>query len=126
MHTYKAKVVLPNGVSSEVNFQADSRLAAQLMLEAQYGKGSVWYVTEVPTYIHMPNISPAINTASASSFSDTLCGLLMCVVFVLLVVGGIAWYWAAGIAFGVGVVLGLLRRVREQLRDHLRVGGPLQ
>lgn len=40
--TYKAKVRLPNGSVQEVRVEADSSLNARSMLEAQYGKGSIF------------------------------------------------------------------------------------
>ena len=40
--TYKAKVRLPNGSVQEVRVEADSSLNARAMLEAQYGKGSIF------------------------------------------------------------------------------------
>ncbi|SKC07818.1 hypothetical protein SAMN06295937_10772 [Sphingopyxis flava] len=41
VHTYRAKVKLPNGSYQVVTVQADSTSNAKSMLEAQYGKGSV-------------------------------------------------------------------------------------
>lgn len=42
--TYTATVRLSNGSTQNVTVQADTSNKAQLMLEAQYGKGNVWGV----------------------------------------------------------------------------------
>jgi hypothetical protein len=40
--TFKAKIKLTNGSVQEVKVQADSFFNAKAMLEAQYGKGSIF------------------------------------------------------------------------------------
>lgn len=39
--TFKAKIKLSNGQYQDVTVQADNSVKARLMLEAQYGKGTV-------------------------------------------------------------------------------------
>jgi hypothetical protein len=46
--TYEARVKLQNGSVQKVTVQADSPFNAKAMLEAQYGKGSIFsFPTEV-------------------------------------------------------------------------------
>ena len=47
MNTYEAKVKGSNGMWTPVRVQANSRLDAQRLLEAQYGKANVMIVYEV-------------------------------------------------------------------------------
>jgi hypothetical protein len=46
--TWKAKIKIGSGIQ-EVTVQADSFFKAKEMLEAQYGKGSIWMG---PTEVH--------------------------------------------------------------------------
>ncbi len=48
-YTYKARIRLSNSQTQEVTVQADSQWNAKLLLETQYGKGSV---VSPPTQVH--------------------------------------------------------------------------